>query len=164
VHPEAFDFVCRAANLIPTPHTVLEIGSRNVNGSAKDAFDLGLTSWVGIDKTAGGDVDIVDDFVTMKTGPLNVDLVVCCEVLEHEADVYRMVTRLIEAAKPGGHVLITCATYGRAEHSAVDGGALKGDEHYRNVEPGEVVRSDVTPLLLENHPNRGDLYALLQRR
>lgn len=164
MHAEAFDFVCRAANLIPTPATVLEVGARNVNGSAKDAFDLGVTRWHGVDKSPGDDVDVVCDFLELDFVPADqVDLVVCCEVLEHERHTDLMVTNMAAIVRDGGHLLITCATAGRAEHSAVDGGHLRGGEWYRNVQPSDLIRWNLIPVLLETHSNRGDLYLLARR-
>jgi hypothetical protein len=126
---------------------VLEFGSLNINGSARDVIatydDKG---YLGIDAQGGRGVDEVIDAVDYRAQP--VELVVCCEVLEHAKD-------------------IPCATEPRDPHSAVDGGPLRDGEHYENVDPGTLValcrRQGFVVQDTEVHPIRGDLYLRAKR-
>ena len=160
VHVEAFEFVTRAARVVPSPQRVLEVGARNVNGSARDAWPAD-TPWLGVDLLAGDGVDVVADFATAHIdGPF--DLVVCCEVFEHARNVAALVDRMIDVLRPDGYLLMTCATDGRVPHGA-DGGGVRAGEWYRNVAPWELVREDLDPIISEVHGSRGDLYVLGQK-
>jgi SAM-dependent methyltransferase len=128
MHAAAREWVARHA----IPGTVLEIGSRNINGTVRDFFDPDYT---GLDITDGEGVDIVADVTTWKTRR-KFDVIVCCEVLEHtDAPIIEAAHRLL---RKGGTLILTAAGSGRAEHSAVDGGPLRVGEFYRNVEPADL--------------------------
>ena len=161
MHAEAAEFVRAAAAVIPVlPDLVLEVGSLNVNGTARDAFPGSF--WVGVDSRPGNGVSMDVDAFALPVRPL-FDLVVCCEVLEHVEDVAGLVGRLVGWAVPGGHVVITCAGPGRTPHGV--NGADVGTEWYRNVEPAELRATEgVEWLLFEFHRSRGDLYALGRKR
>lgn len=134
MHPGAFEFVGRYATteLI----TVVEIGSRNINGSIRPHFP-GAT-WTGLDLIAGPAVDVVCDALDYEP-PQKVDLVVCAEVLEHCMTWDSLIFHAASWLKPGGKILITCAGPGRDPHSAIDGGQLHPDEHYGNVSQTELI-------------------------
>jgi len=133
MHPGAFEFVGRYA----TAHeiSVIEIGSRDINGSARAHFP-GAT-WTGLDLIAGPAVDVVCDALEYTPTQL-VDMVICCEVLEHCAYWGEILHHVANWLKPGGRILITCGGPGRDPHSAFDGGALQPDEHYGNISQDEL--------------------------
>jgi SAM-dependent methyltransferase len=110
---------------------VVEVGSLNVNGRARDYVPRDWRSWIGIDLHAGPGVDIVGDAIDVLT-PDSCDIIVSAEVLEHCPDWVELVWSMVTAVRPGGSILITCAGTGRPEHGA-DGGSVKPGEHYRNV-------------------------------
>jgi hypothetical protein len=87
-------------------------------------------------------------------------------VLEHVQGPRPLVENLIRCAKPGGDILITCATRNRAPHSAHDGGPLRVDEHYRNIGLFELREwlEDAGAKVLDISENLsiGDLYARAQ--
>lgn len=129
MHKEADRFVAECANLI-LPERGLDVGGRNVNGSCRSHF-LGC-SWTGVDIMPGPGVDIVDNFATWL--PISrYDLVLCTEVFEHTPDWRAMIDKAFECLVPGGYFIVTAATDPRTPHSAIDGGALRGGEYYRNV-------------------------------
>jgi len=88
---------------------VLEVGSRNVNGTVRDHFPQGKGQYVGLDMREGQGVDLVADVVEddwlAKVKPVNT--VVCTETLEHVTDPWRAVEQMYEALAPGGLCLIT---------------------------------------------------------
>jgi hypothetical protein len=156
MHPEAFAFV---AKHIGTPTTVLEYGALNINGTVRTCAPA--ARWHGIDVQPGPGVDEVADAATY-LAPEPVECVVCCEVLEHAAKVGAITQTAFANLKPGGTFLMTCATEGRAPHSAIDGGPLRPDEFYRNV-PADDYRNSLELIgfvadVIETHPTRGDLY------
>lgn len=131
MHQAAAEYV--AHNTAAQYRSVLEFGSRNVNGSLRDL--VGADRWVGVDIAPGPDVDIVGDAATVNV-PGTFELVLCAEVFEH-ADDAMCVGMCGNAARhldSGGHFIATMAGPRRAPHSAVDGGALRDGEFYRNVD------------------------------
>lgn len=117
------------------PMTVLEAGARDINGSVKSLFPG--ASWVGVDIAPGVGVDVVADFADYRH-PEPVDLVVSTEVLEHTPRWREIVEAAAKNLRPGGRVILTAASHGRAPHSAGDGGPLTPGEHYENVDPTEL--------------------------
>lgn len=134
MHPEVFDYVAKVvAELGPFARTV-EFGSLDINGTVRSLF---TSEYLGIDLQPGSCVDLVADAIEWT--PLDpFDCVVCCEVFEHLAAWPALVASAARALRPGGILIVTCAGPGRGPHSAVDGNALRPDEHYANIEPAEL--------------------------
>jgi len=128
MHAAAFEFVGRHA--IREPISVIEIGSRDLNGSVRPHFPA--ANWVGIDVIAGPAVDVVIDAMVYKPAH-QVDLVICCEVFEHEPRWKDIIARAFTWLKPGGQIIITCGGIGREPHSAIDGAKLRPGEWYQNI-------------------------------
>lgn len=133
MHPGAFEFVSRYATNEAV--SVIEIGSRDINGSIRCHFPA--ATWTGIDLSPGPSVDVVGNAADYSPAT-PVDMVICCEVFEHTPDWRRLVSAAAEWLKPNGKLIITCAGAGRDPHSAVDGGDLKDGEWYRNLSEEEL--------------------------
>jgi predicted methyltransferase len=167
MHAEAMQYVAGWAKG-RTYRRVLEFGSLNINGTARDVIaTYDDESYFGIDVQDGYGVDEVVDAVDYRAA-LPVELVVCCEVLEHAADVPGIVRSAFENLIPGGVFLVTCATEPREPHSAVDGGPkLREKEHYANVEPETLVtlcrKQGFIVQDTQVHLMRGDLYLRAKR-
>jgi hypothetical protein len=148
------------AQLDPKPQTVIEIGSRDINGSPRPL--LVGTNYTGVDYAEGRGVDVVADGTTY-TPEEPADMVICAEVLEHVQEPRPLVENLVACAKAGGDILITCATRNRAPHSAHDGGPLRVDEHYRNISLFELREwlegAGATVVDISENLALGDLYA-----
>ena len=111
--------------------TVLEFGSQDMNGSVRECWP-GAT-WVGVDIAPGRSVDIVADGCTY-LHPTPVDVVVCCEVLEHLETWPDLVANAAANLVPGGKFVGTCAGPGRQVHSGRSAVPdLEPGEHYANV-------------------------------
>lgn len=137
MHTAAFRAVEeRLCGVVP-PQMVVEFGSRNVNGSVRPLFPGAL--YVGVDVAPGSCVDVVADAASYEP-VVKPSCVVCCEVLEHAENAKQIVTNAVNILEPGGIIIVTCASDGRAPHSAVDGGPLREGEYYRNVPPDELLR------------------------
>ena len=135
MHSEAYNFVKeRLAGTITKGALVLEIGSYNVNGSVRDLF-AGCTEYVGVDRCAGPGVDVVCDMHEYMPGRL-FDIVVCCEVLEHDPRPKDAFHRMMDWLKPGGILIMTCACRLRWAHTCMGAQGRRDGEHYANVEPG----------------------------
>lgn len=138
-HQEQSDFVETVKTMFPSYFThrkVLEVGSYNVNGSVRSFFTD--CYYTGIDIVEGPCVDIVCPGQLYK--PENTfDVVVSCEMLEHNMYWAPTLKNMVRVLEPGGLLLITCATTGRAEHGTrvscpVDSpsNTIYGD-YYRNL-------------------------------
>lgn len=133
-----------------------------MNGSPRLLFPN--ARYVVVDRVAGQDVDVIADAVAWRPEE-PVDLVLSVEVLEHATDPSGLVRAAWESLRPGGYLIVTCATDPRAPHSGVDGGPLHGDEYYLNVAP-ESLKEWLDPwedVVTEVHLDRGDLYACARR-
>ena len=113
---------------------VLEFGSRNINGSARQIVGR-CARYVGVDLYEGPDVDVVGS-ATDVVVPGAFDVVICTEVFEHADDAacQAMTANAYRHLVPGGRFIATMAGPGRMEHSAIDGKGLHPGEFYRNVD------------------------------
>lgn len=129
MHHECRKFLRKFFTLDPL--SVIEIGSRDINGSARAFFPN--AKWIGLDLYHGTGVDIVVNAVDYSPQE-TVDLVVCCEVFEHTMHWGEIIKRVISWLSPGGRFIVTCAGPGRPVHSAIAGEkVLHPGEHYENL-------------------------------
>ena len=162
MHEGARAFIERKVEELGPFNTVLEIGSRYINGSVKEFF--AGSDYFGIDKTGGQGVDYVVDALNWQTA-VRFDCIVCCEVFEHEPSWPLLVGKIASWLAPEGVALLTMAGPGREPHSAIDGSSLRAGEPYENVTPDDLVNTARIHGLhatayTENH---GDVYAVLKR-
>ena len=133
MHPGAFEYLARFATLDAV--SVIEIGSRDINGTIRPHFPA--AQWTGLDLYSGPSVEWVGNALDYYA-PKAVDIVVCCEVFEHSNQWPFLLHWSNHWLKPGGRIIITCAGPGRDPHSASDGGELHPDEHYANITQDEL--------------------------
>jgi len=93
---------------------VLEIGSRDVNGSARDYFQS--CRYTGIDIAAGKSVDLVESAVSHKARGKKYATIVCTEVLEHDANWSSTLQAMRSMLSEHGLLIITAAGPNRPEH------------------------------------------------
>lgn len=168
MHVEAYEYTRRAIAAYPAvaQGAIVEIGARNINGSVRELF-AGAAEYLATDLQSGRGVDMVVDATDAHAlGASVCDTVVCCEVLEH-APVAPIIASAARWLRPGGYFLATCATTGRAPHSAVDGGALRPGEHYENVTAEAMIAAldaaGLTAITVETNTRTADLYVLAQK-
>jgi hypothetical protein len=161
MHHGAYRWIADSIARLPKPSSVIEFGSRNINGTPRPL--LPGVRYVGVDRREGDGVDVVADGVTYRPDE-PADLVICAEVLEHAEEAAALLINAVACTAIGGHLIVTCATTGRAPHSGLDGGALRAGEFYQHVTPEEletwlkIAGAEIVELAV--HPGRGDLYAL----
>lgn len=157
MHPEARDWVAQHAP--PGSCTTVEIGARDINGTIRDLF---TGDYTGIDVVDGPGVDVVADAIAWQP-PAPVDVVVCCEVLEHVAEWRSVLWAAIGWLRPGGRLIVTAAGPSRAPHSAVDGGPLRDGEHYAGIDPDDLARvlGQFGEAIVAERAAVGDVYAVL---
>lgn len=141
MHSEALAFARQVWELFPPPHgaRILELGSYNVNGSAR-ALAAGRPDihWWGIDLRPGPDVDEVADARWWRSMQ-RYDYVICMEMLEHTPEPECVIATIAHHLAPGGRLIITCAGPYRPPHG-VDGGPVGAGEHYGAIRPVDLER------------------------
>jgi SAM-dependent methyltransferase len=131
---------------------VLEIGSLDINGNVRSFFED--CSYTGIDVAPGPGVDVVCEGQKYDGLSSSFDVVISCEVMEHNPYWAETLTNMIRLLRPGGLMVMSCATIGRKEHGTTrsDTGASpltvqKGWDYYRNLTSKDIRRAvDLCPL------------------
>ena len=135
MHTEALDYTRDAIARIGgvMGRSVLEIGSLNINGGARELC-AGAGLYWGIDKVGGRGVDEVRD-VRDYAPPIRFDLIICNEVLEHAPAPAEILAACARLLNRNGHLILTCASDGRKPHSATGAEHPLPGEYYGNVSP-----------------------------
>lgn len=138
-HPEQQRFVARIADLLRPDGPLLEIGSLDVNGSVRPLFDA--HPYVGIDLGPGPGVDVVaSGHAFGRSGGFAT--VVTTECLEHDAGWRETLATIVRVLRPGGLLVLTCATTGRHEHGTARTSPTMSpstNDHYRNLDAADVL-------------------------
>jgi hypothetical protein len=128
MHDSARRFCESVVPLLKRRKRVLEIGSRNVNGSIRYLFPR--SEYIGIDLVQGPGVDIVADGATCTAEPF--DCVISTEALEHAPDPAALCANMVALCT--GVIVITAAGPERKPHG-IEGADLVAGEHYQAVTP-----------------------------
>lgn len=121
-----------------TDTSVLEIGSRNVNGTVRDLF-MHTKRYIGVDCTPGPCVDVVCLAHEYHSDEL-FDVVISCEAFEHDPYLELTLANCLLLLRPGGLFVATAAGPRRAEHGTKHhdgpGDFFGPDPHYyKNLDP-----------------------------
>ena len=133
MHQQVRDFVREVTAEIGSRHPcIVEIGSYDLNGTIRDQFEA--ERYIGADVYPGPGVDLVASGVELAADmPGIADVVVCTGMLEHDPEWRATVAALVDLARVGGWVIITCASDEFPPHSGRVNGRPEPDEHYQNV-------------------------------
>ena len=112
------DIARRALPFIKGRPVVIEVGSRDVNGSVRGIIEPIAKSYLGLDIEMGPGVDRILDvmYLTAVMGRECCDLMVCTEVIEHVVNWIEPLCQMILATKVGGLILIATRSYGMPYH------------------------------------------------
>lgn len=166
MHPQAFAYI--APRLVAlAPKRVLEIGSADINASVQGLSLRALlpdAAWHGIDANDGPGVDEVASAAAYRTRR-TFDCVVSTETAEHMENPRDLIECAGRYLVPGGTLLLTAASIGRAEHSA-DGGPLHPGEHYGAISPDalKAMLDGWADVEVEHNAPAGDVYARAVRK
>lgn len=140
---------------------VLEIGSLNLNGSARQFFTTGV-KYNGVDQRGGEGVDIQSEAIeylsTIKK-PL-FDVAISTECFEHAKEWRKILKEMFRVTKKSGLVIVTVANEHRPAHGW-DGNALQKGDHYEAVKEGALMAAagNHKPLIWELDNCHGDVRA-----
>ena len=101
--------------------SVLEVGSRNVNGSLRSRLESFVpASYVGVDIFPGDGVDIIcnAERLTARFGREAFDVVIATEMLEHVRNWAEVIENFKAVLRPGGILLLTTRSKGFPFHEA----------------------------------------------
>ena len=116
-HPAQHDYIRYVKNKFPDQFLnkqVVEIGSLNINGTVRIFFDN--CHYVGLDVAEGKDVDVVCEGQKFNAPNESFDVAISCECFEHNPEWVATFKNMYRLVRPGGMIIMTCATTGRAEH------------------------------------------------
>ncbi|WP_426341198.1 methyltransferase domain-containing protein [Pseudoduganella sp. S-14] len=136
----------------------LDIGSLDLNGNNQYLFDASC-QYLGIDVAEGRNVDIVSPGHLLGMPAETFDVIVSTECLEHDRHWELTLQEAVRMLRPGGMLLMTCATTGRPEHgtrrttphdapllSSVDD---EWADYYRNLDEQDVRSALDVPKLFQ---------------
>lgn len=144
---------------------VIDCGSLDINGNNRYLFED--CSYVGVDLGPGKNVDIVSLVHEVDSPDGHYDVVISTEALEHDLHWQASLRNMVRILRPGGLLLITCATAFRPEHGTTSHGPenaplLPWPDYYRNVsetELGDTINLDNFPEHeFRMNPHINDLY------
>lgn len=137
-HPQQREFVESVRRSFPScfqGRRVLEIGSLDVNGSVRQYFRK--CDYTGLDVGEGPGVDVVCQGQKYDAPDGSFDVVISCEVMEHNPFWRETFENMIRLCSPGGLVVMTCASAGRPEHGTTRSNKAAAPliewEYYRNL-------------------------------
>lgn len=93
--------------------TVLEVGSRNINGSPRQFF---YGDYIGVDMVDGPGVDVISRADRLPYGDRTFDVVVSTETLEHDPYFWLSISEMARVLAPGGLLLVTARGIGYPHH------------------------------------------------
>ncbi len=118
---------------------ILEVGSLNINGSVRGFF-FNAHEYIGCDVGPGPGVDVVCPGEQLTYPDNYFDTSITTECFEHNPNWIQTFENMWRMTRPGGLIVMTCASEGRPEHgtSRSDVGSSpltveNGQEYYRNL-------------------------------
>ena len=122
------DFLSRVKERFPDNFTdarVLEMGSKDVNGTPRELFTD--CTYIGVDVIGGDGVDFVGKAHEYKDGLF--DTVISTEMLEHDEYAEMSMKNAKDRLRNGGLLVVTAAGIGRKKHY----GVFPTETYYKNI-------------------------------
>lgn len=102
--------------------TILDLGSMDVNGSYRELFDRPQWRYIGVDMTAGNNVDIVlqNPYAWREVGTDSIDVLISGQAFEHMEYFWITILEIARILKPGGICCIIAPSSGYEHRYPVD--------------------------------------------
>jgi len=114
MNPLSYGFVSQAKQDFHINGKVLDIGSKNINGTVRPIFfDC---EYIGLDMSEGDNVDIVCNSHSLPYPDNTMDCVVSVGTLEHDDKFWLTIEEVKRVLKPGGYGLFTVPSIGFPKH------------------------------------------------
>jgi len=149
-HAAQLEFVQLTKALFPEmfeKRKILEIGSLDVGGTVRGFFSQ--CDYTGLDIDEGPGVDLVCEGQKYAAPDESFDVVISCEVMEHNPYWPDTIRNMIRLLNYGGLMIMSCATVGRPEHGTTRSSpgsspftVDRGWNYYRNL-TGRTIRKNV---------------------
>lgn len=109
MHGSVMHWLADRATVLPDldQAVVLEVGSYDENGSARTIFQQRVFAYWGIDARDGRGVDAVMLAHDLRLNDNQFDLVICTEMLEHDARPWLSLPEMARVMKRGASLLLT---------------------------------------------------------
>lgn len=148
-HPDQAEFFSSVREAYPAHFQgarVLEVGSLDINGSLRTLFSD--CDYTGVDLQLGAGVDLACPGQLLALPSESFDTVVSAECFEHNPFWRETLANMLRMSRPGGLLILSCATTGRKEHGTSRTNpdaspftvAARWD-YYRNVTAAMIERS-----------------------
>jgi len=98
---------------------ILEIGSRNVNGSVRPIIEsYKPNEYIGVDMENGPGVDVIctAESLVERFGERRFDVVISTELIEHTRNWREVISNIKKICKPNGIIVVTTRSYGFGYH------------------------------------------------
>lgn len=160
-HPTQQDFCRRVRNRFPVlfgdpTAKILDCGSLDINGNNRYLF--ASTDYTGVDLGEGRNVDVVSRIHEYDAPDASFDIVITTECLEHDAFYADSLKNMLRVLKPGGLLVMTCATTGRPEHGTSRTDAASSPfttDYYKNLVAEDIALA-IPMDAFEEHEFSGD--------
>jgi len=145
-----YDFGLKAKKYISSSYSLLEVGSRNVNGTLRDLLANSVKEYVGVDLFDGPGVDRVISVLELSTAynESTFDMVLSTEMLEHCFEWRDALLQMLLVLKQDGILLITTRSPGFELHDyPADHWRFSNEDFERVFSPvGEIleIENDMT--------------------
>ena len=134
------------------PKAIVEIGSRDFNGSIKPLLPDGM-GHIGVDLAAGKGVDVVlDNPLVLPFADSSQECVIASSVLEHSEFFWVLFSEFIRVLKPGGLLYLNVPSNGRIHRFPIDAWRFYPDSGpslvswaNRNGHAGVLIESYISP-------------------
>lgn len=163
MHKEQRAYTERAVKAYYAGGNVVEIGSKDINGSNRNLFG---TDYVGIDLSSGKNVDVVIHFADSHFE--DVDFILSTEALEHDYRWRETLQKIVGSLKEGGYAVITAAGMGRPEHGTTrttPQDSPDTTDYYANLSAKHVYSAlrGLNCEVVEMIETRGDIYFTIRK-
>ena len=132
----------RFSDEINKASNILEVGSKNLNGTVRDFFGED-TNYIGIDLSYGDCVDTVVPGELIQLPNAWADIVISTECFEHAENWDKIFLNMLRILKPGGLIFLTFAGFNRPTHGTIDcheGSSPDTNNYYKNLGANDIAR------------------------